>query len=158
MLKKIPATEATLGMYLQSLEGSWLSHPFWKTKFVIRDREDLQKLQNSAITEVWIDPDKGLDIAGKAGDPVLAAARHEPGVVPYLIPAHRSREVGHRRVLEALGGAAPLALLDLDLALGEASGALLAFPLLELALATHAEMTTFDGAGVPDREPESPSP
>ena len=29
---------------------------------------------------------------------------------------------------------------------------------LELALATHAEMTTFDGAGVPDREPESPSP
>jgi nicotinate-nucleotide--dimethylbenzimidazole phosphoribosyltransferase len=83
---------------------------------------------------------------------VLAAARHEPGITPYLIPAHRSREVGHRRVLEALVGDASLALLDLDLALGEASGALLAFPLLELALATHAEMATFDSAGVPDRE------
>lgn len=89
---------------------------------------------------------------------VLAAARHEPGIVPYLVPAHRSREVGHQRVLEALVGDASLALLDLDLALGEASGALLAFPLVELALFTHAEMATFDGAGVPDRDTESAVP
>ncbi|MFX8258259.1 DUF3391 domain-containing protein, partial [Acinetobacter baumannii] len=33
MLKKIPTSEVKLGMYLQALEGSWLSHPFWKTKF-----------------------------------------------------------------------------------------------------------------------------
>jgi nicotinate-nucleotide--dimethylbenzimidazole phosphoribosyltransferase len=88
----------------------------------------------------------------------LAAARHEPGIVPYLIPAHCSREIGHRRVLEALFGDASRALLDLDLALGEASGALLAFPLLELALATHAEMATFDSAGVPNREREEAAP
>lgn len=84
---------------------------------------------------------------------LLAAARHEPGLVHFLVPGHRSRELGHRRVLEALFGDTSPALLDLDLALGEASGALLAYPLLELALATHAEMATFDAAGVPDRDP-----
>jgi nicotinate-nucleotide--dimethylbenzimidazole phosphoribosyltransferase len=84
---------------------------------------------------------------------LLAAARHEPGLVDYLIPAHCSREPGHQLLLEALFGPAAHPLLDLDLALGEGSGALLAFPLLELALATHADMATFDAAGVPDREP-----
>jgi nicotinate-nucleotide--dimethylbenzimidazole phosphoribosyltransferase len=51
-------------------------------------------------------------------------------------------------VLDALG-ARPL--LDLDLRLGEASGALLAFPLVELACALHGEMATFASASVPTR-------
>jgi nicotinate-nucleotide--dimethylbenzimidazole phosphoribosyltransferase len=83
---------------------------------------------------------------------LLALVRHEPDVAPFLVPAHRSREPGHRAVLEALFEDALEPLLDLDLALGEGSGALAAFPLVELALATHAEMATFESAGVPDRE------
>ncbi|MCB9611916.1 MAG: nicotinate-nucleotide--dimethylbenzimidazole phosphoribosyltransferase [Sandaracinus sp.] len=83
---------------------------------------------------------------------LLALVRHEPTVLPYLVPAHRSREPGHRAVLEALFGAAGEPLLDLDLALGEGSGALTALPLVDLALATHAQMATFESAGVPDRE------
>ncbi|MBW8893838.1 MAG: DUF3391 domain-containing protein, partial [Burkholderiales bacterium] len=35
MLKKISTNEVRLGMYLQAMEGAWLSHPFWKTKFVL---------------------------------------------------------------------------------------------------------------------------
>jgi len=63
MLKKIPASKATLGMFLQSLEGSWLSHPFWKTKFVLADPADLAALKSSGVPAVWIDVSKGCDVA-----------------------------------------------------------------------------------------------
>ncbi|MBK3018883.1 DUF3391 domain-containing protein, partial [Klebsiella pneumoniae] len=44
MLKKIPTAQVSLGMYLHGLEGSWLSHPFWKTKFVLTDPADVKAL------------------------------------------------------------------------------------------------------------------
>jgi nicotinate-nucleotide--dimethylbenzimidazole phosphoribosyltransferase len=78
----------------------------------------------------------------------LAAARLNPSCRPYLIFSHRSAEQGHRLVLDALG-ARPL--LDLDLRLGEGSGAALALPILRLACALHNRMATFAEAAVPDR-------
>ncbi len=63
MLKKIPTAEARLGMYLQSMEGAWLSHPFWKTKFVLTDPVDLAALKASGVPAVWIDVSKGADVA-----------------------------------------------------------------------------------------------
>jgi nicotinate-nucleotide--dimethylbenzimidazole phosphoribosyltransferase len=79
---------------------------------------------------------------------ILALVRLEPRVLPSLIFAHRSREPGHARILDALD-ARPL--IDLELRLGEASGALTALPLLDLACALHGEMATFADAGVPER-------
>ena len=64
-----------------------------------------------------------------------------------LIAAHRSPEPGHALVLEALG-LEPL--LDLELRLGEGSGAALAMPLLRASIAILAEMATFADAGVTD--------
>jgi nicotinate-nucleotide--dimethylbenzimidazole phosphoribosyltransferase len=78
----------------------------------------------------------------------LAATRLNPSCRPYLVFAHRSAEQGHRRLLEALN-ARPL--LDLDLRLGEGSGAALALPILRLACALHEQMATFAQAAVPDR-------
>jgi nicotinate-nucleotide--dimethylbenzimidazole phosphoribosyltransferase len=78
----------------------------------------------------------------------LTATRLNPSCRAYLIFSHRSAEQGHRLVLEALE-ARPL--LDLDLRLGEASGAALALPLLRLACALHNQMATFAEAAVPDR-------
>jgi nicotinate-nucleotide--dimethylbenzimidazole phosphoribosyltransferase len=78
----------------------------------------------------------------------LAATRLNPSCRPYLVFAHRSAEQGHRRLLEALN-ARPL--LDLDLRLGEGSGAALALPILRLACALHDQMATFAQAAVPDR-------
>ena len=78
----------------------------------------------------------------------LAAAHLNPTCRPYLIFSHRSAEQGHRLVLEALD-ARPL--LDLDLRLGEGSGAALALPILRLACALHNRMATFSEAAVPDR-------
>jgi nicotinate-nucleotide--dimethylbenzimidazole phosphoribosyltransferase len=78
----------------------------------------------------------------------LAAVRINPSCRPYLVFSHRSAEQGHRIVLEALD-VRPL--LDLDLRLGEGSGAALALPILRLACALHNRMATFAEAAVPDR-------
>ena len=82
-----------------------------------------------------------------ASSAVLVAAVLAPALTASLIAAHRSSEPGHRIVLEKLG-LHPL--LDLELRLGEGSGAALALPLLGAALAILDEMATFASAGVDD--------
>ena len=82
-----------------------------------------------------------------ASSAVLVAAALAPALPASLIAAHRSSEPGHRIVLDKLG-LQPL--LDLELRLGEGSGAALALPLLGAALAILDEMATFASAGVDD--------
>jgi nicotinate-nucleotide--dimethylbenzimidazole phosphoribosyltransferase len=78
----------------------------------------------------------------------LAAVRINPSCRPWLIFSHCSAERGHRIVLDALS-AKPL--LDLELRLGEGSGAALALPLVRLACALHNGMATFAEAAVSQR-------
>lgn len=78
----------------------------------------------------------------------LVAVRLNPQVRPWLLFSHRSAERGHARVLELLD-AVPL--LELDLRLGEGSGAALAVPLLRMACALHNRMATFEEAAVSGR-------
>jgi len=107
----------------------------------------------------------GLEIAGLVGLVLGAAMRCIPIVVDgfiataaaliavelcpaarnYLVAAHRSVEVGHQAALQRLE-LEPL--FALDLRLGEGTGAALALPLLDAALALLADMATFDEAGV----------
>lgn len=70
-----------------------------------------------------------------------------PGALDHCVVGHASQEPGHRRMLDTLG---QKALLDLDLRLGEASGAVTAVPILRAAAACHAGMATFAEAGVSD--------
>jgi HD-GYP domain-containing protein (c-di-GMP phosphodiesterase class II) len=70
-LKRIPVSQVQLGMHLHSLEGEWLDHPFWKTKFVLKDPADLRKLLDSRVQACWIDPGRGLDVP--APEPVAEA-------------------------------------------------------------------------------------
>jgi nicotinate-nucleotide--dimethylbenzimidazole phosphoribosyltransferase len=81
------------------------------------------------------------------GAAALAAWHASPSAVDVMIASHRSSEPGHRLVLDALG-LEPL--LDLDLRLGEGSGAALALPLLHASVAILREMATFADAGVTD--------
>ncbi len=68
-----------------------------------------------------------------------------PGALDHVLAGHRSAEPGHRRLLEALGKEP---LLDLDLRLGEASGALVALPVVRAAAVALSNVATFDEAGV----------
>jgi nicotinate-nucleotide--dimethylbenzimidazole phosphoribosyltransferase len=76
------------------------------------------------------------------------AALNAKGLDHALI-AHCSAEAGHRRLCAALG---KRAVLDLDMRLGEGTGAALAVAVMRSALACHAGMATFDEAGVDDRD------
>lgn len=107
----------------------------------------------------------GLDIAGLVGvilgaasarlpvvvdgfisaSAALIAAGLAPEVKPYLIASHRSVEIGHPAICRYLG-LEPL--LDLGLRLGEGSGAVVAFHLVEAASRILNEMATFEEAGV----------
>jgi len=111
----------------------------------------------------------GLEIAGLAGVMIAAASRRIPVVVDgfistaaamiaiglapcvrdYLISAHQSVEIGHQAMLKHLN-LTPL--LDLNLRLGEGTGAALAFHLIEASTRILREMATFDEAGVSDKE------
>jgi nicotinate-nucleotide--dimethylbenzimidazole phosphoribosyltransferase len=114
----------------------------------------------------------GFEIGGLAGVMLGAAARHVPvvidgfisgaaaliatGLCPQLknclIASHVSVEPGHRAILRHMG-LRPL--LDLDLRLGEGTGAALGISLAEASVRLLAEMATFGEAGVSDKEDNS---
>ena len=76
MLKKIPVDDLRLGMHLHAMCGAWLDHPFWRTKFILDDPADLDKLRASSVKEVWIDVSKGRDVEASANEGV--APRRDP--------------------------------------------------------------------------------
>jgi len=80
----------------------------------------------------------------------LVAAQLAPDIVDYVIAGHRSTEPAAKAALAFLG-IEPV--LDLDLRLGEGTGAVLSLPVVQAAALTLREMATFDGAGV-SREKE----
>jgi len=110
----------------------------------------------------------GFEIGGIAGVILGAAAQRIPVVIDgfiagaaaliatglcskvkdYLIAAHVSAEIGHRIMLDYLG-LKPL--LDLEMRLGEGTGAALAIPIIEAAAKTLAEMATFADAGISEK-------
>ena len=91
MLKKIRVDQVRLGMHLHALEGAWMDHPFWKTRFVIRDADQLRKLQDSVVAEVWIDSDKGLDVddAAPLPSPLPASVPAVASATAVPAPAQR---------------------------------------------------------------------
>lgn len=62
MLKRIPASDLRLGMHVEELCGSWMEHPFWRTRFKLTDPQDIERIRASGIAEVWIDTSRGLDV------------------------------------------------------------------------------------------------
>lgn len=76
---------------------------------------------------------------------MLAASRLYPHVTHYAIYGHQGDEAGHKLVLEALN-AKPL--LNLGLRLGEGTGAICAYPIVESAIRMMNEMDSFTSASV----------
>ncbi|MGW1947727.1 nicotinate-nucleotide--dimethylbenzimidazole phosphoribosyltransferase [Streptomyces sp. NPDC001940] len=83
-----------------------------------------------------------------AGAAALVARAVAPEVLAACIAGHRSAEPGHVAALNKLG-LRPL--IDLDLRLGEGTGALLALPIVQSAARAMHEVATFDSAGVTEK-------
>ena len=84
-----------------------------------------------------------------AGSAALAACALVPAAKDYMVFCHHSAEHGHHAMLNFLGAKA---LLDLDMRLGEGTGALLAWPLVLAAANVMNEMASFESAGVSGKE------
>ncbi|WP_433169008.1 nicotinate-nucleotide--dimethylbenzimidazole phosphoribosyltransferase [Kribbella sp. CA-247076] len=80
-----------------------------------------------------------------AGAAALVAQAFAPAAIDYCVAGHRSAEPGHAIALKTLG-LQPL--VDLDLRLGEGTGAVLAYPILTCAVRALGEMATFEAAGI----------
>ena len=84
-----------------------------------------------------------------AGAAALVTQALAPYAVDYCFAGHRSAEPGHALALAKLG-LRPI--VDLDLRLGEGTGAVLAYPIVESAGAVLRDMATFDSAGVAHKD------
>ncbi|WP_390593368.1 HD-GYP domain-containing protein [Simiduia litorea] len=62
-MQKIPKQMLQKGMFIEEFCGSWMEHPFWRSRFVLASDDDLARILQSSITELWIDPAKGLGLS-----------------------------------------------------------------------------------------------
>ena len=77
MLKGVGVEQLRIGMHIDEFCGSWISHPFWRSKLTLSTEDERRQILAAGIAEVRIDTRKGLDVAdapvandGKAGTPV----------------------------------------------------------------------------------------
>lgn len=93
MIKRIQVGELKLGMFVQELHGSWLKHPFWKTKFLLEDIDDLTLLKTCGIAEVSIDVEKSVSTPARLpkAEPVRdVSASASPARAPKPATKHPS--------------------------------------------------------------------
>ena len=107
MLKKISVERLRASMYVHELCADWMSHPFWRSQFLLKTREEVQRVRESGIREVYIDTAKGLDdaearSASEVRDEVeremLAAVVAEP---KPIVRASLEDELGRARLVHA---------------------------------------------------------
>jgi nicotinate-nucleotide--dimethylbenzimidazole phosphoribosyltransferase len=168
-----PASAITAVMTGRSVEevtgrGTGIGDEAWETKTrVIRDAINVNRPDRSDPVDV-LSKVGGAEIGGIAGLVMGAAAGRTPVVIDgfistagaliayliepktrdYMFAAHKSQETGHASILEMMG-LRPI--LDLDLRLGEGTGAALAMMLIEGGLKIYREMATFQEASVAER-------
>ncbi|WP_230969925.1 HD-GYP domain-containing protein [Nitrogeniibacter aestuarii] len=91
MIKEIHTSQLRLGMYLHKLGVSWFKHPFVQNAFLLESADDLRTIRDHGIEKVWIDTDKGADLAAES--PASATPRSDPprqapeAVAPAEAPA-----------------------------------------------------------------------
>jgi putative nucleotidyltransferase with HDIG domain len=134
MLKKIPVDQLRLGMHLQAFCGAWLDHPFWRTRFVIEDPNDLVLIRESSIREVWIDIGKGYDVEPRPDtDIAYETADTVPETTPAAAPAEKTAfadEVKRASRIVARGREAVVSMFQ-EARMGKAVDADAAAPLVE---------------------------
>ena len=61
MIKKVSKADLKLGMFIHDLNCGWMDHNFLRNSFMLRKEADLQRIQESRLSEVYIDTIKGID-------------------------------------------------------------------------------------------------
>ena len=82
----------------------------------------------------------------------LVAVRIKPEVKDYIFPSHGSAEPGNKAIMNALGFEP---MLQLEMRLGEGTGAALAFHIIDAAITAYKEMGTFGDANIEQYVPQS---
>jgi putative nucleotidyltransferase with HDIG domain len=73
MIKLVQKEELRVGMFIHDLNCGWMDHSFFRRRFALKKEEDLKKIHESGIRDVYIDTDKGLDAAGPSQEEVRSA-------------------------------------------------------------------------------------
>jgi len=85
-LKTVPSSEVRLGMFIHGFEGSWWEHPFWRTRFLLTDLQDLHKLREFRGGVI-------IDVAkSQAAAPIAAGAGAPEASAEALVPANIDAE------------------------------------------------------------------
>ncbi len=84
MLKEIALRDLRMGMFVHRLGGRWFDHPFLRKSFKLTNAADLEKLLKSAVPDLVIDTDKGLDVESRP--------RAEPTPVAAPVAVSRAAE------------------------------------------------------------------
>jgi HD-GYP domain-containing protein (c-di-GMP phosphodiesterase class II) len=71
MLRRIAPGQVKIGMFIHAFDESWLDNPFWRTRFLVKNTTDLDRIRESAVSSVVIDERRGLPL--KAGNPCQGA-------------------------------------------------------------------------------------
>lgn len=103
MLKKVPVSQLSVGMYLHALEGNWLDHPFWRNGFLISDDRTLKKVRESGVQHAFIDVVKGADapVPVPAPEPVRITQPAAPPPPPKMERVSLAEEVEYATKLRA---------------------------------------------------------
>jgi putative nucleotidyltransferase with HDIG domain len=101
MLKKIAMSQVRSGMFIVSVEGPWLKHSLWKTRFLIKDEETLARVRTCGAAECWIDVSQGDDVRDDVRD---EAAPATPSV-QAVSPAPAAKPVVRKSIADELQNA-----------------------------------------------------
>lgn len=86
MQRRIRPEDVRKGMYIAGFGGSWLDHPFWRSKFLIKSPRDLERIRQSGVPYVLIDESRGAGIA-----PAVTMASMPPVAALQAVATARRR-------------------------------------------------------------------
>jgi HD-GYP domain-containing protein (c-di-GMP phosphodiesterase class II) len=103
VLKKVPVNQLAVGVFVHGFDESWLKHPFWRSKFLIKDVSVLREVQQSGIPNCWIDVSKGQDIPAEKAPQAAAPApaKRQPSAAPKRERRSLSQELQEAARLRA---------------------------------------------------------
>lgn len=111
-IKRVEVTDLRPGMYVHDLNCGWLEHGFLRSRFLLRDPGQIQKLRDQGVSAIYIDTARGEDVAeAPTRDQVEAGLDRElrgsaaegAALAPARIP-QREEAVAARKILgEAVG-------------------------------------------------------